>query len=136
MKFRMSLICNFAHGYFICQFLKHLTENVSGFPVLSPLLLCVIWYVSLIFTNIHHFLLLVPVCNGAIFKLAFLSLRWLVAGLSLWRLVFDTRPVYLFSLDKVAALSLSTFVFLCQYHSANALFSFVYVSVMLHNLSI
>lgn len=132
----MSLICNFAHGYFICQFLKHLTENVSGFPVLSPLIPCAIWYVSLLFTNIHHFLLLVPVCDGARFKLAFLCLRWLVAGLSLWRLVFDTRPVYLFSVDKVAALSLSMFVFLCQYHSANALFSFVYVSVMLHNLSI
>jgi len=82
MKFRMSLICNFARGYFICQFLKHLTEDESGFPVLSPLILCVIWYVSLIFTNIHHFSL-VPVCNGAKFKLAFLCLRWLVAALTL-----------------------------------------------------
>lgn len=132
MKFRMNLICTFAHGYFICQFLKHL----SGFPVLSPLILCIIWYVSLIFTNIHHFLLLFPVCNRARFKLALLCLRWLVTGLSLWRLVFDTRPVYLFAADKVAVLSLSMFVFLCWYHSANALFSFVYVSVMLHNLSI
>jgi hypothetical protein len=136
MKFRMSLICNSACGYFICQFLKHLTDTVSGFPVLSSLTVCVIWNVSLIFTNIHHFLLIVLVCNGASFKLAFLCLRWLVTGLSLWRLVFDTRQVYLlFAVDKVAVLSLSMFVFLCRY-SANAPFSFVYVPVMLHNLSI
>jgi hypothetical protein len=124
MKFRMSLICYFACGYFICQFLKHLTDTVSGFSVLSHLILCVIWYVLLIFTNIHHFLLVVPVCNGASF---FLFLRQLVTGLSLWRLVFNTGQVYLlFALDEVAVLSLSTFIFLCQYHSVNAPFSFVY----------